>query len=233
MLDNRPPAMDCTYDELRRAPNVLRRVEDGLFAEQGGICAYTGHGISIKQKRHGQREVNFHIEHLTPQDFCKEVLGTYGKDADYSNIVACWPRPNCGFDPDYGAVNKKNWPNPNEAALFVSPLRPDCSARFRFNHRGEIDPARPNDGAAEATITNLGLRHDTLKELRKYAIRGALSPKGRQIKLSAARSLLHRMQQANQSLNQGRRATLMPFCFAIEPALRREIRKLEGIMGQH
>lgn len=232
MLANRPPGMDCNYGELRRSPSVLQAVEDGLLAEQGGICAYTGHRISVSRMARGRRDVDFHIEHLTAQDYCTEEFEAYGKDADYQNIVACWPRPNCGFEPAYGAKRKQNWPKPEQAALFVSPLRANCSSRFRFNHRGEISSANPNDEAAKATITNLGLHHETLTELRRFAIRGALNPSERQIKLSAARRLLQTMQQANQTLNQGRRTTLMPFCFAIEPALRREIRKLEGIMRQ-
>jgi uncharacterized protein (TIGR02646 family) len=232
MLANRPPGMDCNYRELRRSPDVLKAVEDGLLAEQGGICAYTGHRISITPMARGRRDVDFHIEHLTAQDYCTEQSGGYGKDSDYQNIVACWPRPNCGFEPAYGAKRKYNWPQPEHAALFISPLRPNCSSRFRFNHRGEIAPAYSNDEAAEATITNLGLCHETLTELRRFAIRGALNPSERRIKLSAARKLLRTMQHANQTLNHGERTTLMPFCFAVEPALRREIRKLEGIMAQ-
>jgi uncharacterized protein (TIGR02646 family) len=209
---------------------VLKAVEDGLLAEQGGICAYTGHRIAIKPANPhigGSRDVNFHIEHLMPQDH-----NIYGQDTDYQNLVACWPQPNCGFEPAYGAKKKGNWPSPKEIELFLSPLRPDCSARFYFTQLGEIKPANPSDRAAEVTIEKLGLQHDTLKELRKAAIRGALNPRSCQIKLSEAKKLLTKMEQATELLNKGMATTLMPFCFAIEPALRREIRKLEGIMNR-
>lgn len=231
LLDYRGEGMECNYDEMRRNLAVLRDVENGLHTEQGGICAYTGHTISIERRRGIEREIKFHIEHLCPQDFCKEQYGTYGKDADYRNLVACWPWPNCGFDPEYGAVAKKNWPTLENTAAFVSPLRADCSSRFRFDHKGEISPTNANDAAAEATITNLGLRHDRLKELRKQAIYGALNPGGRQIRLSEARKLLRNIERDSQRLNQGERISLRPFCFAIEPAVRKEIRKLEGILG--
>lgn len=231
LLVDRDPGMECTYGEMRKKPRVLKDVENGLLTEQGGICAYTGHRIVIERRRGVERDVKFHIEHLFPQDFCKEEYGTYGKDADYQNVVACWPWPNCGFDPGYGAVAKKNWPTPDNPDEFVSPLRPDCSSRFRYNHRGEVDPTNANDAAAEATITKLNLRHDRLKELRKYAIHGALNPKGRQIRLADARKLLRNIQRESQKLNQGERVTLRPFCFAIEPAVQKEIRKLEGILG--
>jgi uncharacterized protein (TIGR02646 family) len=229
MLANRPPATECDYESLRKAPDVLEVVENGLFAEQGCICAYTGHQIYLTpaDPHYGaNRDVKFHIEHLTPQDHC-----TYGQDADYVNLVACWPRPNCGFEPAYGAKKKENWPAPAEQGLFVSPLRPDCSSRFKFNHRGEIATVQNNDVAAETTIEKLGLAHHTLTELRRNAIRGALNPASRQIKLTEARKLLADIKHADAQLNAGIAAKLMPFCFAIKPALEREIRKLEGVMN--
>jgi uncharacterized protein (TIGR02646 family) len=228
MLANHLPATECDYESLRKAAVVLEAVENGLFAEQGGICAYTGHQISITPVDPNSginRDVGFHVEHLTPQDHC-----TYGQDADYMNLVACWPRPNCGFEPAYGAKKKDNWPAPAEQGLFVSPLRPDCSSRFTFNHRGEIAAARNNDTPAETTIEKLGLDHHTLTELRRNAIRGVLNPASRQIKLAEARRLLADMKHAAAQLNAGIPTKLLPFCFAIEPALQREIRKLEGIM---
>ena len=109
MLAERPQATQCDYESLRNAPDVLEVVENALFAEQGGICAYTGHGISltpVDAQSGTHRYVDFHIEHLTPQNHC-----IYGQDADYMNLVACWPRPNCGFEPEYGARRKGNWPS--------------------------------------------------------------------------------------------------------------------------
>jgi uncharacterized protein (TIGR02646 family) len=230
LLASRPPATQCDYESLRYSPDVLEVVENGLLTEQGGICAYTGHQISIAPadpQSGANRDVNFHIEHLTPQKFCE-----YGQATDYQNLVACWPRPNCGFEPEYGARRKDKWPSPPERELFVSPLRLDCSSRFNFNHRGEIAAARTNDVPAETTIKKLGLDNHSLNDLRRNAIRGALNPASRQIRLTDARKLLAQMQQAAAQLNAGIAAKLRPFCFAIEPALQREIRKLEGIMNR-
>jgi uncharacterized protein (TIGR02646 family) len=221
--------MECDYDSLRRSPEVLETVEDGLFTEQGGICAYTGHQLylnSADQNTGRTRDVEFHIEHLTPQNHC-----TYDQETEYTNLVACWPAPNRGFEPAYGARKKGNWPGPASMDLFVSPLRSDCASRFKFNHRGEITVAHGNDSPAEATIKKLGLDHHTLTELRREAIRGTLNPTSRPIKLTEARKLLVHLRQVAARLDAGQAIKLPPFCFAVETALEREIRKLKGILN--
>ena len=232
---NRSEGLECTYEEMRRVSAVLEAVEDNSFAEQGGICAYTGHrlGLTAAQPNTGmQRDVNFHIEHLMPQTYCTTEYGNYGKDTAYDNLVACWPRPNCGFEAAYGARKKGSWPSVPEHPQFISPLRGDCSARFAYNHRGEISAAQMNDAATHETIDRLGLKHPEFTALRREAIRGALNPASRQIKLTEARKLLQRMQQDSHYVNQGVSIRLMPFCFAIQPAIEREIRKLEAILSQ-
>jgi hypothetical protein len=144
-------------------------------------------------------------------------------------MVACWPRPNCGFEPAYGARKKGDWPSPLEATLFVSPLRLDCSPRFVFNHRGLIASANNNDQAAKKTIERLGLNAPALVELRRQAIRGAFHPLGQQISLSKAKRLKKQLDIDFQKLDAGDNVQLTAFCFAIRSALDREIRKLEGI----
>lgn len=218
----RPDGMECTYEELRRHPEALEAVEDSLLAEQGGLCAYTGQRIGIETpEAAGPRAVDFHLEHLTPQ-----AHDAPGQGTDYANLVACWPRPNCGFEPSYGARKKGDWPSTAEQSLFVSPLRDDCSKRFAFNRRGEIRPARTGDTAAEETIRRLGLCDTTLTALRREAIRGALHPRSRPIRLSQAQRLLSHLRLAAETVDGGGAARLAPYCFAIEQALEKEIRKL-------
>jgi len=107
---NRPDGMECSYDEMRGQQDVLEAVEASLLAEQGGLCAYTGRNIEpSKSAATNPRKVDFHVEHMTAQAHC-----AYGQDTDYANLVACWPRPNCGFEPSYGARKKGNWPSPDE-----------------------------------------------------------------------------------------------------------------------
>lgn len=215
--------MDCTYEELRRDARALHAVEQSLLDEQGGICAYTG----IKLTAGAEQDARFHLEHLVPQKHCTKVRGL---DADYRNLVACWPQPNCGFEPAFGARKKDNWPSPEESKLFVSPLDPGCTTSFTFNHRGEITAATPENAAANETIDKLGLADPSLTALRRSAIQGALSPASRQIKLKEARKLLREIEDDAARLDKGESASLRPFCFALEQALAREIRKLEGIM---
>ncbi|HBL31135.1 MAG TPA: hypothetical protein DD490_30275 [Acidobacteria bacterium] len=218
-----PDGLDCTYEEMRRDPEALAAVEDSLLAEQGGLCAYTGQriGIEAPDGASGHRAVDFHLEHLIPQ-----AHGAPGQDTDYANLVACWPRRNCGFEPAYGARKKGAWPSAAEQGLFVSPLRDDCSSRFAFNRRGEIQPARAGDPAAEETIRRLGLRDATLTALRREAIRGALHPRSRPIRLAQAERLLSHLRQAAETVDGGGAARLAPYCFAIEQALEKEIKKL-------
>jgi uncharacterized protein (TIGR02646 family) len=218
LAENRTEGMECTYEEMRKDPRARRAVEEGLFHEQGGLCAYTGMKIQLDTGAQTE-EVGFHLEHLIPQTHCE-----YGQDTAYSNLVACWPRPNCGFEPSYGARKKGDWPSPAEAHLFISPLDSSCSERFHFDHRGTISPARPGDQAAETTIEKLGLDDPSLTDLRAHAIRGALS----QIKLKDARKLLREMAADNARLDGGESVTLRRFCFAIQQALVRKIRMLEG-----
>jgi hypothetical protein len=97
--------MECSYAELRRDKDAIYAVEDALFSEQGGICAYTGLPLSLTLEGGGlPRKVGFHVEHLKSQERCRRLDGAvYGEDADYRNLVACWPPPNCGYELPYGA----------------------------------------------------------------------------------------------------------------------------------
>lgn len=88
------PGLTCSYGELRRDQDVLDAVEDGLFAEQGGICAYTGQSIRLGSSgtNSPRREVGFHIEHLLPQKFCTLENGRSGfKEAIRGALI---PKPN-------------------------------------------------------------------------------------------------------------------------------------------
>ncbi len=214
------------YDALRQDHEATGEVLRSLVAEQGGLCAYTGARITPETS---------HIEHLKPQAHCER-----GEDAAYGNMIACWPRPNCGFEAAFGAHAKKDWPDRTEQHLFVSPLTDGCEQRFRFDRHGEMSAANPDDAAADTTIAKLNLdeRREREKGLprkltawRQEAIVGTLG-KHQQLQVKDARRRLIVMERKEQELNEGAGITLAPFCFAVRQALVRHISKVEAIRAQ-
>lgn len=57
-----------------------------------------------------------------------------------------------------------------EEPLFVSPLDPNCEARFRYTFDGHIQASTDNDNGAQTTIQRLNLNIDKLIALRKAVI---------------------------------------------------------------
>ena len=234
--DQRKEGVECDYDALRSSAEVLAAVENQLYEEQGGLCAYTGIKLVLTTADPStgtERHVGFHLEHLKAQKHCKEgPTALYGQDADYENLVACWPPPNRKSQEQYGAHPKGDWPDPDpdldQVRLFVSPLARGCEARFKYDHRGEVTAADPADMAVTTTINKLVLNHKDLVALRKAAIKSFLAPRNEYLGGTQARRLLDELRQASQDLNRGQPVMLLPFCFAIEPALERHIRKQEG-----
>lgn len=187
-------------------------VRQALVSEQGELCAYTGRKIS---------DATCHIEHLRPQVHCAR-----GEDVAYGNMVACVPAPNAP-KLQYGAHKKASWPNAEQEALFVSPLRAGCGARFSYNLRGEIAPSNPTDGAAIETIKRLGLDHPQLNQLRKAAIDGTLASRKRGPAALDARRARQRI-AGLRGAEQGQ-GPLEPFCFVLLQALERQVRRLAAI----
>ncbi len=178
--------------------------KDSLIEEQGWLCAYTGQSI---------RRETAHIEHLKPQAHCNPA-----ERIDYRNMVACFPGPNAA-SPGYGAIEKGDWPAPEAAHLFVSPLRPGCEQRFRFDSLGRIRPASNDDAAAAETIRRLGLDHRSLIQNRAadFEFIDSLGPK-------QFRSRLAQLESEAGHLTQ--------FCFALKQVLAKRIQILAAIRQQ-
>jgi uncharacterized protein (TIGR02646 family) len=212
--------MAFTYNEMRKDPVALAAVQDGLLSEQGWICAYTGRRLDRN---------NFHIEHLLPQHPPPGTAFYHGHDTDYKNLVACWPEPNRASRPEYGAVLKDNWPNPDEAGDFLQPTNLRCGAAYTFERSGKLSLVNPADNAAGKTSEVLKLNHDELRDLRKSAIRGALEPKGRHLTLLQVQKLLREAENDEARLDAGHNMKLRAFCFAIRPQAVRLASKLAAI----
>jgi len=190
------------YDLLRQAKDVIGAVTDSLIDEQGGLCAYTGKRIT---------EESCHIEHLKPQAYCDP-----GEEVDYNNLVACYPRPNSNRVP-FGAHAKDNWPSPAEERLFVSPLKPRCERRFRFNRRGVISHPE-GDIQAATTIQKLRLCHDELTARRKEAIDGARNPRNKgYLSKAQLKKVVAKLESET--------GPYRPYCFAIKQGLEECMRK--------
>lgn len=210
------------YDALRQNNQATGEVLRSLV-EQGAICAYTGVRITPETS---------HIEHLKPQAHCER-----GEDVAYTNLVACWPQPNSGFQAAFGAHAKGSWPSAAEQHLFVSPLSEGCEARFKFDRHGEIRVASERDDPAQETIARLNLdeRRERAKGLprrltgwRREAIAGTLG-KHQHLSVKDARQRLRVMAERERELNGGANVILAPFCFAIRQALVGHLRRIEAI----
>jgi uncharacterized protein (TIGR02646 family) len=228
-------AWPFTYDAMRQTKPVHEAVERSLNEEQGGLCAYTGRRIELLPGT--PQKAVFHLEHLKGQTRCRreanQGMEGVGFDTHYQNLVACWPEPNRKKGTPYGAVVKGDWPDtPLDDSDFVSPLRQDCTQRFKFDREGKIDAARQGDIPATRTIEKLALDDTELTALRKAAIRGALSPNNRPLTLSEAQKALAVMCKDEGDLDNGRNVKLRVFCFAIRQVLEEEVRKLERLRIQ-
>ena len=138
-----------------------------LLQEQGFVCGYTLKLLSV---------TTAHVEHIKPQTLCRQEdrerecngRACLREDIAWCNLIACFPAPNAATPPDYGAVKKKDWWQPD----FVSPLHDDCEQRFVFDSNGGV-AAQANDAAAFATIKALALDNKKLSELRETAFKRA------------------------------------------------------------
>lgn len=195
------------YPLLRSDHAVTEHVVNSLVEEQGWLCAYTGIHISPQK---------CHIDHVNAQVHC-----TPAEAVAYSNMVACYPRPNFIPEPKFGARKKADWPSPGERHLFVSPLDRSCEARFNFGLHGQISQCNATDIAAGMTIKRLGLDDGVLSDWRGGAIRGTLG-KDNRLPIRDARRRLRQLSAQNPG-------HLEEFCFVLKQALEKHIARLEGI----
>lgn len=118
-----------TYAGLQNPEKLA--LQKSLLAEQGGVCCYCGREIS---------EVDSHIEHFRPQTEHEDLA------LDYSNIFASCIRETSPGAPLHCGHAKGD--ECDEETL-ISPLEPDCEARFLYTLSGEISPRDPTDAQAK------------------------------------------------------------------------------------
>jgi uncharacterized protein (TIGR02646 family) len=138
------------YDDLRNPEKPA--LKKALMAEQGALCCYCERRLI---------ESDSHIEHFKPQESFKDETLEYG-----NLLCSCQQELEKG-EPRHCGNLKDKW---YDAALTVSPLDPDCEARFAYTHDGRIHPAVATDEGASQTIKRLGLSIPKLNALRRSAI---------------------------------------------------------------
>ena len=190
------------FGELPAAEKAV--LINALMGEQGGLCAYT--------MRHSE-ETSSHIEHIKPQTVCRAEQP--GNDLDYQNLVACFPREGMKSQYRYGAQARGYWWNP---PLFVTPLQPNCEARFRFNLYGEV-AALDGDAAAAETLKRLALDHKSLTEDRRRVIEDFIYSEP--LTVTAAQRWIAQVAQRKKD------GQFIEFCIAIRHALEDYLKNLE------
>ena len=124
---NAAPGMVCNYEELRRHPEIITAVETWAAGRTG---------LHLRLHRARIAPGSFHVEHLKPQTHC-----AYGEDADYKNLVACWPRPGYRPEPAYGARKRSLAFTRGDAPVCVSSLASVRTAvHLRSAGRNHGDP---------------------------------------------------------------------------------------------
>src|SRR5665648_695044 len=129
-----------------------------LLVEQGFICGYTMKRVNLRIS---------HLEHIKPQHIC--IQEGRGKDLDYYNLIACYPKNGMKTGYRYGAQAKDKWWE-NNGVDFLSPLNDACELRVTFNMNGEISSTNKKDSKTQATIKVLKLNDPILNNDRKKSI---------------------------------------------------------------
>ncbi|KAM3113168.1 hypothetical protein [Phormidesmis sp. 146-33] len=91
------------YNLMRQDNCATKALTEALLKEQGCLCAYTGMRIDGYVDHQDPRLCQCHLGHVKPQDHC-----TLQETVSYTNLVACYPKPNPKAKIPYGAEQKGN-----------------------------------------------------------------------------------------------------------------------------
>jgi uncharacterized protein (TIGR02646 family) len=129
-------------------------LREELKREQGYLCCYCE-----RKLEHG----DYHIEHIKPKGISK-----YEKYAiDYDNLICSCQLELENGEPRHCGNSKGSW---YHDSLYISPLDPNCEAKFRYTFDGHILAETEDDNEAQTTILKLSLNIDKLIALRKAVI---------------------------------------------------------------
>ena len=190
---NEPLGVNLDYKKgFQRKGQLL----DELRAEQFQLCGYTGTPLDTPRlsQVQGPQGMIFcaHVEHVKSQAACKheqiargETPGTIaGEDVDFRNVIAALEVRGTEAE-RFGAVVRE---------LDVVPLPPTlsaCETDYLYLETGDVVAHSP---AAEQTIADLRLNHDTLALWRLGAMDGLL-PEREQTPPAELQALIQSMRQ--------------------------------------
>lgn len=135
------------YENLRNPEK--HALHEALLAEQGWVCCYCGRTVELNDS---------HIEHFRPQERRTDLA------LDYRNLHAsCLRETSPGLPLHCGHAKGSNF----DEARHISPLEPDCEARFIYTLDGRILPADAADVRATYMIDLLKLDVASLRNRRR------------------------------------------------------------------
>ncbi len=165
------------YGSFTRGPQLRGLLVD----EQKGLCAYTGAPLDERLTEKQPSRLNPphtdywfkpHIEHLKPEEQCREELTAnqrevgrdVGEDMAYPNLVVAIEVSGTPKE-QFGASFRGTKPLP------ILPTMPECERSFEYLESGRV---LGTSDEAKVTITNLRLDHATLESWRRGAVRAFL-----------------------------------------------------------
>ena len=141
------------YTDLQNPEKAL--LHAALIQEQGGVCCYCGRTVSATDS---------HIEHFRPQEVWPNLA------LDYGNLHTSCIRNDKPLHCGHFKANKF------DEAQHISPLDPDCEARFLYTREGAIEPACSDDSGAQYMMDLLNLDCAFLNNRRKSALTQVFDP---------------------------------------------------------
>lgn len=150
------PEWTPSYAELPQEEK--RSLHNALLTEQGRVCCYCGRRIAADDS---------HIEHFRPQAMHPDLA------LAYENLHASCIRLTKPNEPLHCGHAKSG---KFDEALHISPLDPDCEARFSYALNGETIATDPADSKVAYMTGLLKLNHASLSNRRRDAINRTFDP---------------------------------------------------------
>lgn len=150
------PDWTPVYDDLQNPEK--RALHESLLTEQGWVCCYCGREIALHDS---------HIEHFRPQEHYPDLALSHEnlhasciRETRPGTPLHCGHAKGAGFD----------------EALHISPLDPECEARFLYTLDGRIIASGAADAQAGYMVELLQLDIPFLRNRREEEVNRVFDP---------------------------------------------------------